>query len=140
MKNKQIVASLKEIADILDLRGMHKEASDITNIMIKTSGIPAELPMNYGIKPALPMQMPIPGNPLLPTGSGIVTTNANEQEYAMIDAAQKFMDKNKNIINQALTMQFPLQHPVLSKLIREVGNQKLSLYIIKKVSELKKQQ
>ena len=140
MNKRQIVASLKNIADTLDTMGMHKEASDITSVMLKTAQMQAELPMNYGVKPALPMQVGMPGTPLVPTGSGIVTTNNNEQEYAMIDAAQKFMDKNRNIINQALTLRFPLQHPALSQKIREISNQKFSLYLIKKISELKKSQ
>ena len=140
MNKKEIVASLKNIADTLDAIGMHKEASDITSVMLKTAQIPAELPMNYSVKPALPVQVGMPGTPLVPTGSGIVTTNSNEQEYAMIDAAQKFMDNNRKIINEALTLRFPLQHPALSQKIREIGNQKFSLYLIKKISDLKKSQ
>ena len=140
MNKKEIVASLKNIADTLDAIGMYKEASDITSVMLKTAQIPAELPMNYSVKPALPVQVGMPGTPLVPTGSGIVTTNSNEQEYAMIDAAQKFMDNNRKIINEALTLRFPLQHPALSQKIREIGNQKFSLYLIKKISDLKKSQ
>lgn len=37
MNNRQIVASLNEIANLLDNSGMYKEASDITKVMVKVS-------------------------------------------------------------------------------------------------------
>ena len=37
MNNRQIVASLNEIANLLDDSGMYKEASDITKVMVKVS-------------------------------------------------------------------------------------------------------
>jgi hypothetical protein len=37
MNNKQIIASLNEIANVLDNSGLYKEATDITNVMVKVS-------------------------------------------------------------------------------------------------------
>ena len=37
MNNRQIVASLNEIANLLDNSGLYKEASDITKVMVKVS-------------------------------------------------------------------------------------------------------
>jgi hypothetical protein len=37
MNNRQIVASLNEIANLLDNNGLYKEASDITKVMVKVS-------------------------------------------------------------------------------------------------------
>jgi hypothetical protein len=37
MNNRQIVASLNEIANMLDENGLYKEASDITKVMVKVS-------------------------------------------------------------------------------------------------------
>lgn len=37
MNNKQIIASLNEIANTLDNSGLYKEASDITKVMVKVS-------------------------------------------------------------------------------------------------------
>lgn len=37
MNNKQIIASLNEIANLLDNNGLYKEASDITKVMVKVS-------------------------------------------------------------------------------------------------------
>ena len=39
MNNRQIVASLNEIANMLDENGLYKEASDITKVMVKVSQI-----------------------------------------------------------------------------------------------------
>ena len=39
MNNRQIVASLNEIANTLDNNGLYKEASDITKVMVKVSQI-----------------------------------------------------------------------------------------------------
>lgn len=39
MNNKQIVASLSNIANTLDMNGLYKEATDITKVMVKVSQI-----------------------------------------------------------------------------------------------------